>query len=57
MRDVIPSPLEKHPLTPLLRYTAKAKRYPFKQEELGFVKFNITAGECCLASIVATTAC
>jgi len=24
-------------------YKAKAKRYPFKQEEIGFVKFNITA--------------
>ncbi|KAF8549759.1 signal peptidase 22 kDa subunit [Imleria badia] len=24
-------------------YNAKAKRYPFKQEEIGFVKFNITA--------------
>jgi len=43
-------------LPSLLRYNAKAKRYPFKQEEIGFVKFNITAGER-PASIVTTTAC
>lgn len=40
--DVIP---EKQHLTSSPRYNAKAKRYPFKQEEIGFVKFNLTAGE------------
>lgn len=39
------------------RYNAKAKRYPFKQEEVGFVKFNITAGEHFSASICTLVAC
>ncbi|KAG6331327.1 hypothetical protein ID866_7761 [Astraeus odoratus] len=29
-------------------YNAKAKRYPFKEQEFGFLKFDIDAGTSCL---------
>lgn len=31
----------------LSRYNAKAKRYPFKEQEFGFLKFDIDAGMSC----------
>ncbi|KAG9316851.1 signal peptidase 22 kDa subunit [Chiua virens] len=37
------NPTGKIDVASLKVYNAKARRYPFKQEEIGFVKFNITA--------------